>query len=84
MKTNFTKYENDLAFATLETGDVFYRSDDDNKIPSFYMVSYTINDKEKSKKNIYYNCVCLDTGYLDHMEPDTSVRLCKATINVEG
>lgn len=79
MDINFTKYGDNLAFATLRERDVFYCCDDEDKIPALYMVIVPVDDED-----ITYNCVCLNSGFLDHMEPDASVRLCKAIINVEG
>lgn len=82
MKINFTK--SDHAFASLEKGDVFYLSDDEDDTPYIYMVIDPVYGEDSTKTYAYYNCVCLDLGLLDHMEPDASVKLCKAIFNVEG
>ena len=80
MDINFTRYEDNLAFATLRERDVFYCCDDEYEIPTLYMAILPVDDDDC----ITYNCVCLNSGFLDHMEPDVSVKLCKATINIEG
>lgn len=84
MDINFTKYGDNLAFATLRERDVFYCCDDENEIPALFMVIVPVKYENCFGECSTYNCVCLNSGFLYHMEPNTSVRLCKATINIEG
>ena len=84
MNINFTKYWNNPSFAELKEGDVFYCCDDKDDIPALYMVIVPVDYDEFSGESTSYNCVCLNSGFLDHIEPDTPVKLCKATINIEG
>lgn len=84
MDINFTKYGNNLTFAELKERDVFYCCDDKDDIPALYMVIVPVDCDEISGESIFYNCVCLNSGFLDRIEPYAPVKLCKATINIEG
>lgn len=84
MDINFTNCNNDFTFRDLKKKDVFYRPDEtDGSTPFFYMVTDNVYYDDCFGTSCY-NCVCLNTGSFYHMEPDTSVKLCKATINIEG
>ena len=84
MDINFTKYGNNLTFAELKERDVFYCCDDNDDIPALYMVIVPANYDEISGESISHNCVCLNSGFLDRIEPYVPVKLCKATISIEG
>lgn len=84
MDINFTKSRNNLVFAELKERDVFYCCDDKDDIPALYMVIVPVDSDEFSGESISYNCVCLNGGFLDRVEPYVPVKLCKATINIEG
>lgn len=83
MDINFTKREDNLAFATLKKRDIFYCCDDEDENPALYMVTDNIYYNDYFGTSCY-NCICLNTGSFGRMESDAAVRLCKATINVEG
>lgn len=84
MEINFTKYGKDLTFGILKERDVFYYCDDEDKIPTLYMVIVPVDYEDCFGGYSTYNCVCLNSGFLDYAQPDASVKLCKATINIEG
>lgn len=84
MDINFTNCNNDFTFRDLKKKDVFYRPDEtDGSTPFFYMVTDNVYYDDYFGTSCY-NCVCLNTGSFYRVNPDASVKLCKATINIEG
>lgn len=86
MNINIIRRRDKMTFSELERKDVFYlvEEDEDDDTPHLYMVIDPVEYEDFYGEPDSYNCVCLDTGFLMYMEPDERVRICNATINVEG
>lgn len=81
MDIKFTKHNSNLIFAELKREDVFYLP---NFPTYFYMVIDPVEYVDVLGVPSVYNCVCLNNGFLDYIESSYTVKLCKATINIEG
>lgn len=86
MNINIIRRIDKMTFAELERKDVFYlvEEDEDDDTTHLYMVIDPVEYEDCYGEYASYNCVCLDTGFLTYKEPDERVRICNATINVEG
>ena len=85
MNVNLIKRKNELTFADLKMGDVFYPVPDyEEDETDLYMVIDNIEYEDYTGNSIELNAVIFKDGTLTYFSPDTVVRKCIATIGAEG
>lgn len=85
MNVNLIRRKNELTFADLKMGDVFYPVPDyEEDETDLYMVIETIEYEDYTGNSIELNTVDFKDGTLVCFPPSTVVRKCIATIGAEG
>lgn len=85
MNINLIKRKNELTFADLKMGDVFYPVPDyEDDETGLYMVIDPVEYNECDNYLVKLNAVDFEDGTLTFFPSDTAVRKCIATIGAEG
>lgn len=85
MDINLIKRKNELTFADLKIGDVFYPVPDYEEYETgLYMVIDPIEFDDYDNNLVRLNAVVFEDGTFTYFPSDTAVRKCIATINAEG
>lgn len=85
MNVNLIRRKNELTFADLKMGDVFYPVPDyEGDETDLYMVIDTIEHNDYTDNPVELNAVVFKDGTLTYFFPDIIVRRCIATIDAEG
>ena len=85
MNVNLIKRKNELTFADLKMGGVFYPEGDyEENDTDLYMVIDSIEYEDYTGNPIELNAIVFKDGTLTYFSPDTVVRKCIATIGAEG
>ena len=85
MNVNLIRRKNELTFADLKMGDVFYPVPDyEEDETDLYMVIDTIEYDDYTGNHVELNAVKFNDGALTCFSPFIVVRKCIATLGAEG
>ena len=85
MNINLIRRKNELTFADLKMGDVFYPVPDYEDIETgLYMVIDPVDYDDYDNNLVKLNAVYFEDGTLTYFPSETVVRKCIATIDAEG